>query len=499
MISSLFLLILFEVLWLRSSYERAFQDFRRDANILFRTTVMDMRDSLLSKNIEVISSDTTQQRINNIFTIETDSVELHRIRDTVVTRARIHSQTSQIQVFVRQGDSVNADVLRPLASKILTHDLRGGKGDSKRFVVRLTADSLNRDSLRIQFKKILTTAGIHTPFFIQYIQDIEHAEPGLPGMPRAMAWKRISSSPLEDEGVTNTDTLRTEPIKFNPLHSYTASFTGMRASLIQKITPQILFSLFLTLMITGAFILMYRNLRAQEKLMALKNDFISNMTHELKTPVATVSVALEALKNFRAMNDQKLSEEYLEIAQRELSRLNGMTEKILEASVFESKGIVFTPGKTDINELLNEVLLANKAVFDKRHAQVSVTRQGGPFTLSGSAAYLSSVIHNLVDNALKYSPDKPVIDIQLTADQKAITLIIEDHGIGIPAEYQKKIFEKFFRVPTGDVHNTKGYGLGLSHVASIVKSHGGTIDVSGEPGKGSKFKVTIPKQNHGEN
>jgi signal transduction histidine kinase len=242
-----------------------------------------------------------------------------------------------------------------------------------------------------------------------------------------------------------------------------------------------------------AFVVLYRNVRAQQRLMELKNDFISNVTHELKTPVATVSVALEALKNFHALNDPKLTNEYLDIARNELNRLTLMTDKILKAAVFENRGIIIQKQTVDLNINIAQILDSMRLLFEKRHAKISYNPTGENFIIDGEQAHITNVIYNLLDNALKYSPDQPKITISLQENPKEIVLSIQDEGVGIADEYRKKIFEKFFRVPTGDIHNIKGYGLGLSYVAGVVKAHNGSIDVHSEHGKGSTFSIHWPK------
>jgi signal transduction histidine kinase len=227
--------------------------------------------------------------------------------------------------------------------------------------------------------------------------------------------------------------------------------------------------------------------------MELKNDFISNVTHELKTPVATVSVALEALKNFHALNDPRLTNEYLDIARNELNRLTLMTDKILKAAVFENKGITIQKEAVDLHKTVAQILDSMRLIFEKRQAVVSFNPAGENFTLEGEHAHITNVIYNLLDNALKYSLKQPVITIGLKETSEELILSVQDEGLGIPDEYRKKIFEKFFRVPTGDIHNIKGYGLGLSYVAGVVKAHKGSIDVRSESGKGSIFIIHWPK------
>jgi two-component system, OmpR family, phosphate regulon sensor histidine kinase PhoR len=240
---------------------------------------------------------------------------------------------------------------------------------------------------------------------------------------------------------------------------------------------------------------MYKSIRSQQRLMELKNDFISNITHELKTPLTTVGVALEALKNFKGLDNPTLTNEYLDIAQNELNRLTILTDKILKTSSFENSGVAYNAEPVELDKIIDQVLGSLKLVFERQQAKISFSKEGTDFKLLGSSVHLTSVVYNLLDNALKYRKEIPEIEIKLTATTDALTLIIKDHGIGISAEFKKKVFEKFFRVPTGDVHTIKGYGLGLSYVDSVVKSHKGSIHVDSVVGKGSEFIIRLPKIN----
>ena len=147
----------------------------------------------------------------------------------------------------------------------------------------------------------------------------------------------------------------------------------------------------------------------------------------------------------------------------------------------------------DAAQLVEQVLQSMKIQFEKFRANVQFTTQGSNFLLTADRVHLTNVIYNLLDNALKYSESTPEIALQLSETPTQLTLIVSDQGIGIPAEYQTRVFDKFFRVPTGDTHNVKGYGLGLNYVASVVQQHHGIITVESEAGKGSTFTITLPK------
>ena len=234
-------------------------------------------------------------------------------------------------------------------------------------------------------------------------------------------------------------------------------------------------------------------MQQQRRLAELKNEFISNITHELKTPIATVGVAIEALKNFNALQDPQRTREYLDISSNELQRLSLLVDKVLKLSMFEKKEIELRTETLDLTTLAEEVEASMRLQLEKQNAQLTLTHSGDT-TLQGDRLHLLSVIFNLVDNALKYSTGAPSIQIELTGTDKDVQLSVKDNGIGIASEYQEKIFEKFFRVPTGDTHNAKGYGLGLSYAAHVVKKHGGIISVDSQPGLGTRFTVIIPRQ-----
>ncbi len=284
------------------------------------------------------------------------------------------------------------------------------------------------------------------------------------------------------------------PVGFLKPVAYSAELDSATGFIIKKMTPQILISLLLITITILSFVFIYRALLQQQRLAAMKNEFISNITHELKTPIATVSVAIEALKNFGASQSAEKTKEYLDISASELQRLSLLVDKVLKLSMFENKAIELNKEWFDIQLLVDEVVKTMKLQFEKHHAKVNTITEGDRFLIFADKLHITSVVYNLLDNALKYSKENPVIDIQITSLPQHIFFSITDNGIGIPAAYTDKVFDKFFRVPAGNVHNTKGYGLGLSYVAQVVEKHSGTITVQSDLGKGSTFKVQLPQQ-----
>jgi two-component system, OmpR family, phosphate regulon sensor histidine kinase PhoR len=479
MISSIILLLVLQLFWLRNSYERAFFGLRRESNFIFRNTLYSMRDSLNQGNIRAVGTDTLN-RING-----RDIKGINIIQGRPVDSGAFVARSSTVQIFVTNPsgnkDSI-LEAIRPMTGQL--H--KGIQEGQKSFYIRLAPDTVSLDTLKLYFNSALQKANIQVGFVVTH-------QTNPPEKFHAFRARPENNEPNDDENHVYGDTIKLESLRFNPISRYNASIFPIQSFILKQIAPQILFSLLLTIITVIAFVILYRNVRAQQRLMELKNDFISNVTHELKTPVATVSVAIEALKNFHALNDPKLTKEYLDIAQNELNRLTLMTDKILKASVFENKGITIQKESVDLQKVTAQILDSMRLIFEKRQAQVVFNPEGESFLIAGENAHITNVIYNLLDNALKYSPAQPVIDITLKEASSEVILSVKDAGLGIADEYRKKIFEKFFRVPTGDIHNIKGYGLGLSYVAGVVKAHNGSIDVQSESGKGSTFIIHWPK------
>lgn len=450
MIFSLGLLLVLQYFWITGSYENEREQLRREATSLFRTTLLAHQDSLIQKRIRVIP-DSSAIRMNK--------AEFWHSRLADSTSDSDQTRTAKVQIMVSGDppDSLSA-IFRPIAERM--------QAGQRNFVVRLDRDTINTDSLHAQFMKALGSIEAGMPFTVIRLK--------------------------RGEEVDANRGLYIDPVRFPPFERYTVLLSKPAPYVWKKISPQIFFSLFLTLVTSSAFMVMYRSLRAQEKLMAIKNDFISNVTHELKTPVATVSVAIEALKNFHALDNPAKTAEYLDIAQNELSRLTLMTDKILKTAVFENQQLSFQVEQIDLVPLVQAVLNSLKLIAEKQGVILQFKKREGNYVIAGDAAHLTNMVYNLVDNALKYGG----IDIRVTLEPhgRDVLLAIRDNGIGINPEYHKKIFEKFFRVPTGDVHNSRGYGLGLSYVANVVERHGGSVKIESEIKKGSIFRIYLPRE-----
>ena len=239
----------------------------------------------------------------------------------------------------------------------------------------------------------------------------------------------------------------------------------------------------------GSFYIIYR----QKKLDDLKTDFINNMTHEFKTPVATISLASQMLKNERVMENKEKILNYSNIIDEENKRLSGHIENVLQAARLDRGEYKLKIVPINIHDLLNTITNSLELRIHNEHGELIKNLKAENPNINGDSFYLTNAFFNLFDNAIKYrSEDHLKITIATKNIAKGIIITIKDEGIGIPKENQKKIFEKFYRVPTGNIHNVKGFGLGLSYVKVIFTMHGGDIKVESEPGEGSIFEIFLP-------
>lgn len=287
--------------------------------------------------------------------------------------------------------------------------------------------------------------------------------------------------------------LTTAKIPFNPASNLfvQAKFQSPLPYILAKMMWTLLGSLLLLLLTTICFIYMLRTILKQKRLSEVKNDFINNMTHELKTPIATVSAAVEALQHFNALDDQQKTQKYLDISRHELQRLSDLVEKVLHIAAEEKEEIELFREETDLNEVIDSIL-TNHQLKTRVPVQFRYDNLLGEKTVYVDKGHLSNAVSNLVDNAIKYSGEHPVVHIRCSEENGKLVIRVKDNGIGIPRVYQENIFDTFFRVPTGNLHNVKGFGLGLSYVKKIVELHGGSIIVHSEPEKGSEFIIQIP-------
>tara|TARA_R110000796_G_scaffold96719_1_gene202874 strand:+ start:273499 stop:275049 length:1551 start_codon:yes stop_codon:yes gene_type:complete len=234
----------------------------------------------------------------------------------------------------------------------------------------------------------------------------------------------------------------------------------------------------------------------QKRISEIKNDFINNMTHEFKTPIATVSLATEALQDADLRKNEGIVDRYIQVIRDENKRLGMQVEKVLQIASLDKKDFRLKFETADVHDIIEKALVNIDILVQKRQGSITSQLLASNPNIEADKVHLTNIIYNLLDNANKYSPEPPEIHIRTENISTGVIIKISDKGIGMGREDIDKIFEKFYRVSTGNIHDVKGFGLGLSYVKNIVEMHKGTISVKSDLGKGSTFKVYLPF-NHG--
>jgi signal transduction histidine kinase len=273
-------------------------------------------------------------------------------------------------------------------------------------------------------------------------------------------------------------------------------FPGQKNFIFKSLGFMTISSIVLTLLIIISFLTTIYIIFRQKRLSEIKNDFINNMTHELKTPISTISLASQMINDQSIPAERKNMRNISRIIEDESKRLGYQVEKVLQMAIFDRGKLKLKLKQADINDLILNVINNFTIQVDKLGGSIMSELNAADSQMKVDTVHFTNVISNLVDNAIKYSPEKPEILVATENRNGRLLIRVRDKGIGIRKEDQKRIFEKFYRVPTGNVHNVKGFGLGLSYVKKIVEEHEGTISLKSELGKGTEFEICLPIKNN---
>jgi signal transduction histidine kinase len=472
MIGSILVLILVQFFWLASVYKDYKNSLKQETRLLFATTVTGMLDSLVLSElnpvfIPVVPDTAYALPYFKNFSFQDSSrtvrIEVKREfngNDTII------DSNKQIQIITSGGpgiaDSIRG-VFRPLMIGI------DSLNKDQKFTFRMNREPLDPKVIETRFNEVL-------------------AENNYPIEAKVKRYNVMQESELIPENAISLEEIR---IPFGTrIVGYIEIYRGF---LFRKMLNPFIFALMVVLFISMSMLAMYRNMLKQQRLSLLKNDIISNITHELKTPVSTIAIILESLENSGVNDKAGKKEEYIKIAKNELKRLTAMADNILKSSLFEKQqNVIFSD--LDLDFLLEEKIRSFKPILDSQEFDFRYLKEGNDFKIKGDAEQIGLVVFNLLDNAVKFSRDEKNIEISLKEKENKVNITIKDKGIGIPETYQKEIFEKFVRVPQQDLHDIKGYGLGLAQVAIIVKAHGGKISLDSQVGKGATFTIQFQKR-----
>ncbi len=343
-------------------------------------------------------------------------------------------------------------------------------------------ERIDFQSLQNNIKTSLLNNGLNLPFVLMVIDDSEQV---------VYQSQSLSKTPKSNEIITHVLFPDDPPSKQNYMKIYFPTKAGYLSESISFLVPSVIFSLILLVTFTITIFIIFR----QKKLSEMKNDFINNMTHELKTPVSTISIAAQMMKDADISKSPGIFKHISSVINDETKRLGFLVEKVLQMSLFENQKATLKLKDLDINQLIAGVANTFKIKVEKSGGSVETHLEAEEAIVSADEMHITNMIYNLMDNAVKYRrEDVPLrLTIYTRNEGDKISISIEDNGIGIKKENLKKIFDRFYRVPTGNLHNVKGFGLGLAYVRKVAEDHKGSIRAEGGLGnKGTTFIITLP-------
>lgn len=278
----------------------------------------------------------------------------------------------------------------------------------------------------------------------------------------------------------------------NSKYQLLVSFTGKKQVVLSSVTLMAALSIIFTLIIVIAYSSALSQLIKQRQISQIKTDFINNMTHEFKTPIATINLALDAIKNPKIINDREKVARYLKMIRDENKRMHAQVENVLQISKLDKNELDLKKERLHLHEIVEEAVTHVELIVEDRNGYVKTHFGALKSSILANEDHITNVVVNILDNAIKYSDAQPKIDIYTENVRNYIVLKVRDQGAGMSKSVQKKIFEKFYREHTGNIHNVKGHGLGLAYAKRILEDHHGTISVESEKGKGSTFIIKLP-------
>ncbi|HEY0047125.1 MAG TPA: HAMP domain-containing sensor histidine kinase [Flavobacterium sp.] len=339
-------------------------------------------------------------------------------------------------------------------------------------------ERVSKEKLQAMLQSELKEYGVNTPFEFGIYNN-------------GLATKIRSDKFKFDKSTTYSNPLFTDT-EGKSKYQLLVSFPQKKKFLFSELVGITVLSIVFTLIIIIAYTSALNQLIKQRQISEIKTDFINNMTHEFKTPIATINLALDAIRNPKIIDDREKTTRYLQMIRDENKRMHAQVENVLRISKLEKKELEISKEHNDIHEIVEEAIEHVNLIMEDREGSIKTHFKATRTTVLLNDVHFTNVLVNVLDNAIKYSPDKPVIDVYTENVKDYVIIRIKDKGAGMSKTAQKRIFEKFYREHTGDLHNVKGHGLGLAYVKRIVEDHNGEIFVESEKGKGSTFIIKLP-------
>ena len=415
-------------------------------------------ESILSNNVFFLKTDTIATNIDSLFEVSVVHI------DSTITRldtskifqpgfsSRVHTKANRLKRMANQ-----------VVNEITTWDV---KQINQEQIKEVLEEELKNRNIPIDFK----FGVIQDTLFLDKVEPIDSI--------------KLMTSPLQANLYPND--IFQKNIKLSVI------FPNRDRFIYRSINWLLVASFMFSLIILLTFTLSIYYILKQKKISEMKSDFINNMTHEFKTPIATISVATDSITNEKVVNDPERIKYFAGMIKKENTRMNRQVEDILTIARLDKKDFEFNWEAINIHELIDDAIQGIEIQVEKRNGTIEKKLQAVNAVVTTDKVHFTNVVFNLLDNAIKYSVDAPKIEIATKNKSGGVMVSITDNGIGMSKVVQSKIFERFYRQSHGNIHNVKGFGLGLSYVKAVIEANHGTISVHSEPGKGSKFDVSLP-------
>lgn len=489
--ASILAIIITQFYWISASYDIKEELFARSVNEAMINSVKKLQSFRVVSLME-------DAAVNDTLTTVILKKEPHKDgRKKQVTTSVWLSDSENFSLSVcSEEETPPDDVLKNEVKAIILPKGCGGDNDSAstvfvKHVVKQVISEFNSDvpveeyisseKINTVLLKELSDKNINTGFEFSVVDDKDSVK------------TELCSQGFSKEMLADANRVRLFPENLIARSDYlVVAFPSKTRYILGSLWLSLILTLALTALIIITFVFTLRNFIRHNRLLRIKDDFMNNMTHELKTPIATINLAADSLINEKVITDHDQVRFYANAIKQENLRMNRHVEQVLQLSLIENNSFSVEPVKTDLNYLINSEVLRFSLAAQAKNGNIDFTPCGMNCEAYIDVTYFQHAISNLLDNAIRYTEKAPDVKVRLKKDNGNYIITVSDNGIGIDPAYRQKIFEKFFRVPTGNLHNVKGFGLGLSYVDAVVRSHHGNIRVHSVPGEGSTFTITIP-------
>ncbi len=492
-------LILIQLYWIRNALDITDQQFRQLANKALESVVIDLEEKELINNIieeiDPVSADSVILSANSPiarklrgYQPNSELLELYGLFDPEEPIA-ITSSGQKIFISAQEIGNYSSDESTETSEQTITAELSGRVTNKIVFVENIMdkilkktpniMERINPEDLQTMIRNALNSVAIYLDFEFS----IRSGQSGI-------IWK----TPGFTDNRQNKFMIQLFPNDPVPGQNHIVMYFNQEQQYkFEKIGNlgflSLLFTTLLLLLATGTFIVIFR----QKKISEIRNDFINNMTHELKTPISTISLASQMMADKTISDENKNIDTLSKVISDESMRLKFQVEKVLQMAIFEKTKIRLTLVEIDLHSLVNNAVDNFSLQLENRGGRIVKDLNAENSFVRVDEVHFMNAISNLIDNGIKYSSEKPELTISTRNIKKGIIITVEDKGIGIRKEDIKRIYDKFYRVHSGNIHNVKGFGLGLSYVKMIVEEHNGTIKAESQINKGTKFTLFIPQ------